>query len=207
MSNRITIDADRILHNNDESSDDPNFSHQSSCSPSTSPHSKHESHPSHKQQAEDTDRWVEEQFNLGCYEEQCKGIDDRQVKETDILSDDDEYCESVRAPSAEPDTLEAEVEGLNLHSKEVNLNRTTESKSKGVKVDQRKQREDSDSFTSCSLSLSHCSKVAPLQQCAVEGATNKDHDIWVRRDNFGKGCNSDVFWCRMTESENWGVFF
>lgn len=192
--NRITIDADQILHNNNESGDAPDFSHQSSCSPSSSPHSQHESHPSHKQQAEDTDRWVEEQFNLGCYEEQCKSIDDRQVKETDILSDDDEYCESVRAPSAEPDTLGAGMEELNLHSKEVNLNRMTESKRKGVKVDRRKRREDSDSFTSCSLSVSHCSKLAPLkQQCAVEGATSKDHDIWVRRDDFGKGCNGDVF--------------
>lgn len=192
--NRITIDADQILHNNNESGDAPDFSHQSSCSPSSSPHSQHESHPSHKQQAEDTDRWVEEQFNLGCYEEQCKSIDDRQVKETDILSDDDEYCESVRAPSAEPDTLGAGMEELNLHSKEVNLNRMTESKRKGLKVDRRKRREDSDSFTSCSLSVSHCSKLAPLkQQCAVEGATSKDHDIWVRRDDFGKGCNGDVF--------------
>uniref|UniRef100_A0A3P9PAT0 TIAM Rac1 associated GEF 1 n=1 Tax=Poecilia reticulata TaxID=8081 RepID=A0A3P9PAT0_POERE len=116
---------------------------------------QHEPHPSHKHQAEDTDRWVEEQFNLRRYEDQCEDIDDRQVKETDILSDDDEYCKSVRSPSAEPDSLEAGVGGLSLHSKEL----------------------------------------APLkQQCSVEGATSKNHDvIWVRRDNFNKGCNSDVF--------------
>uniref|UniRef100_A0A8C4HJA0 T-lymphoma invasion and metastasis-inducing protein 1 n=1 Tax=Dicentrarchus labrax TaxID=13489 RepID=A0A8C4HJA0_DICLA len=53
----------------------------------------------HKPQGEDTDRWVEEQFDLGCYEDQGEGIDVGQVKETDILSDDDEYCKSVRAAS------------------------------------------------------------------------------------------------------------
>uniref|UniRef100_A0A4W6FXJ6 TIAM Rac1 associated GEF 1 n=1 Tax=Lates calcarifer TaxID=8187 RepID=A0A4W6FXJ6_LATCA len=104
----------------------------------------------------DTDRWVEEQFDLGCYEDQGEGIDVGQVKETDILSDDDEYCKS------------------------------------GVK------QESVDSFTSCGVSLSHCAtptlKLAPLKQCAVEGATNNDHDvIWVRRDDFANGCNSDVF--------------
>lgn len=38
--------------------------------------------------AGDTDRWVEEQFDLARYEEQ----DD--LKETDILSDDDAFCEA-----------------------------------------------------------------------------------------------------------------
>ncbi|MEQ2163091.1 hypothetical protein GOODEAATRI_026667, partial [Goodea atripinnis] len=198
MRNRIIIDADLVFHGNNNSSDNVNFSHHSSYSSSNSPPSHHEPHPSHELQAEDTDRWVEEQFNLGRYEDQCEGIDDRQVKETDILSDDDEYCDSVRSLPAEPDSLEAGVEGLSLHSKEVNLNRKMESKSeidRSVKVDRTKQRDDSDSFTSCNLSVSRCSKLTPLkQQCAVEGATSNDHNvIWVRRDDFTKGCNSDVF--------------
>uniref|UniRef100_A0A4W6FVS5 TIAM Rac1 associated GEF 1 n=1 Tax=Lates calcarifer TaxID=8187 RepID=A0A4W6FVS5_LATCA len=119
----------------------------------------------HKPQGEDTDRWVEEQFDLGCYEDQGEGIDVGQVKETDILSDDDEYCKSVRAASAEPADLEGKMEGLDLEGGETrshNLNRRAE--------------------------------LAPLKQCAVEGATNNDHDvIWVRRDDFANGCNSDVF--------------
>ncbi|NWY67675.1 TIAM1 protein, partial [Erithacus rubecula] len=41
-------------------------------------------------QGGDTDRWVEEQFDLARYEEQDE------VKETDILSDDDEFCEAAR---------------------------------------------------------------------------------------------------------------
>uniref|UniRef100_A0A3Q4H5A2 TIAM Rac1 associated GEF 1a n=1 Tax=Neolamprologus brichardi TaxID=32507 RepID=A0A3Q4H5A2_NEOBR len=110
-----------------------------------------------KPQGEDTDRWVEEQFNLGCYENQCEGTDVGQVKETDILSDDDEYCTSVRAMSTKLDNLEEQMKGLNLQGKDINLN----------------------------------GGVASLKQCAVEGATNQDHDvIWVRRDDFA---NSDVF--------------
>uniref|UniRef100_A0A7N9AXJ7 TIAM Rac1 associated GEF 1a n=1 Tax=Mastacembelus armatus TaxID=205130 RepID=A0A7N9AXJ7_9TELE len=128
-------------------------------------------HQSHKAQEVDTERWVEEQFDLGCYEDQGEGVDVEQVKETDILSDDDEYCKSVRAASAEPSDLEEKMEGLNV---------------------------ELDSFTSCGVSLSHCAtptlKLAPLKQCAVEGATNKDHEvIWVRRDDFANRCNSDIF--------------
>uniref|UniRef100_A0A3P8NDU0 TIAM Rac1 associated GEF 1a n=1 Tax=Astatotilapia calliptera TaxID=8154 RepID=A0A3P8NDU0_ASTCA len=108
-----------------------------------------------KPQGEDTDRWVEEQFNLGCYENQCEGTDVGQVKETDILSDDDEYCTSVRAMSTKLDNLEEQMKGLNLQGKDISLN----------------------------------GGVASLKQCAVEGATNQDHDvIWVRRDDFA---NSD----------------
>uniref|UniRef100_A0A8C2ZIR3 TIAM Rac1 associated GEF 1 n=1 Tax=Cyclopterus lumpus TaxID=8103 RepID=A0A8C2ZIR3_CYCLU len=79
---------------------------------------------------EDTDRWVEEQFDLGCYEEQGEGIDVGQMKETDILSDDDEYCKSVRAASAEPADMEGRMEGIDLQVAEVrghNLNGRVES--------------------------------------------------------------------------------
>ncbi|XP_032721337.1 T-lymphoma invasion and metastasis-inducing protein 1 isoform X2 [Lontra canadensis] len=48
----------------------------------------------------DTDRWVEEQFDLAQYEEQ----DD--IKETDILSDDDEFCESVKGTAVDTDLRE-----------------------------------------------------------------------------------------------------
>lgn len=136
---------------------------------------------------------MEEQFNLGCYEDQCEGIGVGQVKETDILSDDDEYCKSVRAASAEPDPLEGEMDGLDLQDKEGNLNE------QGEEADEAGQHSGSvDSFASCGVSLSGCATptltLAPLKQCAVEGAANKDHDaIWVRRDEFVKGCNRDVF--------------
>uniref|UniRef100_UPI00398ED36A rho guanine nucleotide exchange factor TIAM1-like isoform X2 n=1 Tax=Pristiophorus japonicus TaxID=55135 RepID=UPI00398ED36A len=75
--NRFTIDADDLFGHsqNNESSQSP-----AACN--------------------DTDRWVEEQFDLGKYEEQ------EDVKETDILSDDDEYCQSVKSSSLSKDLQE-----------------------------------------------------------------------------------------------------
>ncbi|XP_038140942.1 T-lymphoma invasion and metastasis-inducing protein 1-like isoform X4 [Cyprinodon tularosa] len=173
--NLITIDADLVLHGNNNSS----------------PSNQHEPRPSQKPQAEDTDRWVEEQFNLGRYEDRFEGIDSRQMKETDILSDDDEYCKSLRSPSSEADSLEAGVEGLNLKS---NMESDSENKL-SLKAQQTKKKEDSDSFASCGLSVSRYSKIGPLkQQCAAEKDSSKDQDdIWVRRDVFNKGCDSDIF--------------
>uniref|UniRef100_A0A3Q3JWW3 TIAM Rac1 associated GEF 1a n=1 Tax=Monopterus albus TaxID=43700 RepID=A0A3Q3JWW3_MONAL len=152
--NHFTIDTDLIFHGNNNI--DSNSSHLPSYPSSYLPLSQ-----------DDTDLWVEEQFNLGCYEDQGEGIDMGQVKETDILSDDDEYCKSVRAASAEPSDLEGKMEGLDLQD------------------------------SSCGVSLSRCAtptlKLTPLKQCAAEEATDKDHDVWVRRDDFANGCNSDVF--------------
>ncbi|NXO13380.1 TIAM1 protein, partial [Oriolus oriolus] len=49
-----------------------------------------EKEPAQPAQGGDTDRWVEEQFDLAQYEEQ------EDIKETDILSDDDDFCEAAR---------------------------------------------------------------------------------------------------------------
>uniref|UniRef100_A0A3B4UG40 TIAM Rac1 associated GEF 1 n=1 Tax=Seriola dumerili TaxID=41447 RepID=A0A3B4UG40_SERDU len=159
VRNRFTIDTDLVFHGNNNNSNDSDPSYPSSCSPLF----QHALLQPHKPQGEDTDRWVEEQFDLGCYEDQGEGIGVGQVKETDILSDDDEYCKSVRAASAEPADLEGKMEGLDLEGGEVrshNLN----------------------------------GQLAPLKQCAAEEATNNDHDVvWVRRDDYANGCNSDVF--------------
>ncbi|XP_071361970.1 rho guanine nucleotide exchange factor TIAM1 isoform X2 [Trachinotus anak] len=206
VRNRFTIDTDLVFHGNNNNSNDSNPSYPSSCSPLF----QHARLQPHKPQGEDTDRWVEEQFDLGCYEDQGEGIDVGQVKETDILSDDDEYCKSVRAASAEPADLEGKMEGLHLEGGEIrshNLNGQVETRSEVIQsvtqeeVDRIKHGDGSgsvDSFTSCGVSLSRCAtptlKLAPLKQCAVEEAANNDHDvIWVRRDDFANGCNSDVF--------------
>uniref|UniRef100_A0A8B9VYV8 TIAM Rac1 associated GEF 1 n=1 Tax=Bos mutus grunniens TaxID=30521 RepID=A0A8B9VYV8_BOSMU len=74
--NRFTIDSDAI----------------SASSP--------EKDPQQPPSGGDTDRWVEEQFDLAQYEEQ----DD--IKETDILSDDDEFCESAKGAAADRDLQE-----------------------------------------------------------------------------------------------------
>ncbi|XP_054433805.1 rho guanine nucleotide exchange factor TIAM1 [Pteronotus mesoamericanus] len=74
--NRFTIDSDAV--------------------PSSSPEREAQQPPG----AGDTDRWVEEQFDLARYE----GPDD--AKETDILSDGDEFCESARGADVDGDLPE-----------------------------------------------------------------------------------------------------
>uniref|UniRef100_A0A3Q3VYF4 Uncharacterized protein n=1 Tax=Mola mola TaxID=94237 RepID=A0A3Q3VYF4_MOLML len=171
VRNRFTIDTDLIFHGNNNNSNDPDPSQL------YLPLSQHAPLQSQKPQGEDTDRWVEEQFDFRCYEDRGEGANMGQVKETDILSDDDEYCKSVRAASAEPAELDGKMEALDIQGRET---------------------KNSDSLSSCGVYVSHCStpnfKLAPMKQCAVEGATNKDREvIWVRRDDFANGCNSDVF--------------
>uniref|UniRef100_A0A665UPS8 T-lymphoma invasion and metastasis-inducing protein 1-like n=1 Tax=Echeneis naucrates TaxID=173247 RepID=A0A665UPS8_ECHNA len=159
VRNRFTIDTDLVFHGNNNNGNDSNPSYSSSSSPLF----RRALLQPHKPQGEDTDRWVEEQFDLGSYEDQGEGIDVGQVKETDILSDDDEYCKSVRAAPAEPADLEGKLGGLDLEGGQI---------------------------TSRNLN----GQLTPLKQCAAEEATNNDHDIvWVRRDDFANGCNSDVF--------------
>uniref|UniRef100_A0A8D3EFM4 TIAM Rac1 associated GEF 1 n=1 Tax=Scophthalmus maximus TaxID=52904 RepID=A0A8D3EFM4_SCOMX len=94
VRNRFTIDTDLVFHGNNNNSTESDPS----------------SHPSYPP-PQDTDRWVEEQFDLGPYEGRGEGVDVGQVKETDILSDDDEYCESVRAASEEVEEEEEELDG------------------------------------------------------------------------------------------------
>uniref|UniRef100_A0A674MEN8 TIAM Rac1 associated GEF 1 n=1 Tax=Takifugu rubripes TaxID=31033 RepID=A0A674MEN8_TAKRU len=147
VRNRVTIDTDIIFHGN------------------SSP------------QGEDTDRWVEEQFDLRRYEDQGEGVDIGQVKETDILSDDDEYCKSVRAASAEPADLDGRMERLDIQGGEAKVNGQAAA--------------GGDALSRCATPTI---KRAAMKHCAVEEVTNKDRDaVWVRRDDFVNSCNSDVF--------------
>uniref|UniRef100_A0AAV2J994 DH domain-containing protein n=1 Tax=Knipowitschia caucasica TaxID=637954 RepID=A0AAV2J994_KNICA len=164
VRNRFTIDTDLIFHGNNNGQDpDPSLLlPASSCSTP----SQHALLQPPAPQGEDTDRWVEEQFNLGSYVAQGDAAI-AQVKETDILSDDDEYCKSVRAASAEPTELEDKMDELDIKMK---LNEAGQLNSSNA---------------------APVLKVAPLKQCAVEEAANMDHKIvWVRRDDR---CNGDVF--------------
>uniref|UniRef100_A0A3B4CIN0 TIAM Rac1 associated GEF 1a n=1 Tax=Pygocentrus nattereri TaxID=42514 RepID=A0A3B4CIN0_PYGNA len=142
IRNRFTIDTDVVFDNG--------------CSQDSTPsaESPPQRQPSPPQNTRDTDRWVEEQFDLQLYDKQAD------VKETDILSDDDEYCESVKGSSAEP-SLEESFEALIQPEKSHGPLRLT-----------------------------------PLRkQCAVEGAAaeREREIIWVRREDFNSGCNSDIF--------------
>uniref|UniRef100_A0A8C7XMB9 TIAM Rac1 associated GEF 1a n=1 Tax=Oryzias sinensis TaxID=183150 RepID=A0A8C7XMB9_9TELE len=158
LKNKITVDTELIFQDTDNNSDRASPLSANSHPPPSQPQKPHR---------EDTDRWLEEQFNLGCYEDQCNSIEET-VKETDILSDDDEYCKSVRSDSADPEGLKARMEELDLQD-ENNLNGEAGSTLSPVRL-------------------------APLKHCVVESPTKKDRDvIWVRRDDFTSVCNSDVF--------------
>uniref|UniRef100_A0A8C1GTV9 TIAM Rac1 associated GEF 1a n=1 Tax=Cyprinus carpio TaxID=7962 RepID=A0A8C1GTV9_CYPCA len=122
-----------------------------------------------QQPIRDTDRWVEDQFDLQHYENQ----DD--VKETDILSDDDEYCQSVRGTPSEQ-SLEESLEALSVEGDE----------DKGLNG----LSDDKPPKSHAPLKLTLLRK-----QCAVEGvASERDCEvIWVCRDDFKNSCNSDIF--------------
>uniref|UniRef100_A0A8C7AEB6 TIAM Rac1 associated GEF 1 n=1 Tax=Neovison vison TaxID=452646 RepID=A0A8C7AEB6_NEOVI len=103
----------------------------------------------------DTDRWVEEQFDLAQYEEQ----DD--IKETDILSDDDEFCESVKGTAVDTD-LREQLQAASISQRE-------------------RGRRALDS---------HASRMTQLKkQAALSGINGGlespgEEVIWVRREDF-----------------------
>ncbi|KAI4815500.1 hypothetical protein KUCAC02_005642 [Chaenocephalus aceratus] len=107
--------------------------------------------------AGDTDRWVEEQFDLEIYEDQ------EEVKETDILSDeDDEFSQSARVLSTKAN-LEASIMALSLESEET---------------------EQSESLKSpmASGTLSDSEKQSVVIDDNVEDQKQmEDDEIWVKR--------------------------
>lgn len=106
----------------------------------------------------DTDRWVEEQFDLDEYEDQ------EEVKETDILSDDeDEFCQTPISPSEEGD-LESPMMALALEG-----SGTEEDKSL-------KSQSVSDDL----VKMSDMKKGSSEDQNQAE-----DDEIWVRREQSG----------------------
>ncbi|XP_031220211.1 T-lymphoma invasion and metastasis-inducing protein 1 isoform X2 [Mastomys coucha] len=129
--NRFTIDSDAI----------------SASSP--------EKEPQQPPGGGDTDRWVEEQFDLAQYEEQ----DD--IKETDILSDDDEFCESAKGSSVDRD-LQEQLQAASI-SQQGRGRRTLDS---------------------------HASRMTQLKkQAALSGINGglesaSEEVIWVRREDF-----------------------
>ncbi|KAK5868910.1 hypothetical protein PBY51_009884 [Eleginops maclovinus] len=116
--------------------------------------------------AGDTDRWVEEQFDLEEYEDQ------EEVKETDILSDeDDEFSQSPRALSSKAN-LEASVMALSLESEE-----TEESESLKTPMA---------SGTPDDIRLSDTEKQSVVIDDNVENQKQMENDeIWVKRQQSG----------------------
>lgn len=156
MRNRFTIDTD-IVFDGEPEQQDPSSPQEPDAK---RPQQEHEPDQQHQPElAGDTDRWVEEQFDLEEYEDQ------EEMKETDILSDDDdeEFCRTPRAPSAETD-LEGPVMALSLESAET---------------------EDSESFKSPTVSETpDDGKLSGAeQQSAADDQNQSEKDeIWIRRE-------------------------
>ncbi|KAM9359604.1 rho guanine nucleotide exchange factor TIAM1-like [Symphorus nematophorus] len=132
VRNRFTIDTD-IVFDGEPEQDLP------SPQEPESNRLQQDDDPDRQQQSElagDTDRWVEEQFDLEEYEDQ------EEVKETDILSDDDdELCKTPRAPSTEVD-LEVPVMALSLASEETDESESLKSPMVGETPDDVEQSEN-----------------------------------------------------------------
>eukprot|EP00063_Salmo_salar_P096072 XP_014070907.1 PREDICTED: T-lymphoma invasion and metastasis-inducing protein 1-like [Salmo salar] len=118
-------------------------------------------------QAGDTDRWVEEQFDLERYEEEQEAQKETEVKgggdvkQTEILSGDEDFCLSVNGPSTESlsnTDLEGPVGALSLGAMET---------------------------TTPGMRLSHLGKQCDLAGMSVDdqGAREEGEDIWLRREN------------------------
>ncbi|XP_041114647.1 T-lymphoma invasion and metastasis-inducing protein 1-like isoform X2 [Polyodon spathula] len=147
VRNRFTIDTDSVFE----------------CSPSTETQQQPQAAIS-----ADTDRWVEEQFDLDQYEDQ------EDVKETDILSDDDEYCESVKEPTVEYD-LPAQVKAVSLTD--------------NTKPEWGNNHKTGDSRA---IKMAHLKKQSAVSglNCTIEN--NAEEVIWVRREDFIPVRNSDI---------------
>ncbi|XP_027900668.1 T-lymphoma invasion and metastasis-inducing protein 1 isoform X2 [Xiphophorus couchianus] len=105
VRNRFTIDTD-IVFDGDSEQQDLTSPQESDSVP------LQQKEEQQSELAGDTDRWVEEQFDLEEYEDQ------EEMKETDILSDDDDgFCQTPRPPSEEVD-LESPLMALSLEGAE-----------------------------------------------------------------------------------------
>ncbi|CAB1426727.1 unnamed protein product [Pleuronectes platessa] len=169
VRNRFTIDTD-IVFDGEPEPDLP------SPEEPVSTRLQEEDKPDQQQQvAGDTDRWVEEQFDLEEYEDQ------EEVKETDILSDDDELGQTPGAPSAEAD-LEAPVMALSLEGGE------------GGKADESK------GLKSPAVSKTHDPELvdAEKQEAACDEEEEEEEDqrkrgeVWVRRDPSSSSTDCDL---------------
>uniref|UniRef100_A0A673WLL6 TIAM Rac1 associated GEF 1 n=1 Tax=Salmo trutta TaxID=8032 RepID=A0A673WLL6_SALTR len=131
-------------------------------------------------QAGDTDRWVEEQFDLERYEEEQEA-----QKETEILSGDEDFCLSVSGPSTvslSNTDLEGPVGALSLGE---------EGQERGPK---HPQPQGAMETTTPGMRLSHLGKQCDLAGMSVDdqGAREEGEDIWLRRENCPLDCGAQT---------------
>ncbi|XP_061073631.1 rho guanine nucleotide exchange factor TIAM1-like isoform X1 [Conger conger] len=144
----------------------------------------------------DTDRWVEEQFDLERYEDQ----EPADVKETDILSDEDEeFCQtsskepSVEEPELETPELEDPVSALSLEQEEQEdqwgqeeEEEVGDGSGKGDGAGETSQ----DTVSQVSPADTHSPPGSPTNQRTASGLNGStegaegEEVIWVRRDDF-----------------------
>lgn len=154
MRNRFTIDTDIVF---DGEADQDLASPQEPDRPQQD-NSGDQQQPQQPELTGDTDRWVEEQFDLEEYEDQDE------VKETDILSDDDEFCQTPRAPSVEVD-LEAPVMALSLSNEDTEESESLVSPLVGETSDDTKL----------------LNKEKPSGMTDDDGEQTEKDEVWVRR--------------------------
>uniref|UniRef100_A0A4W4DNJ4 TIAM Rac1 associated GEF 1b n=1 Tax=Electrophorus electricus TaxID=8005 RepID=A0A4W4DNJ4_ELEEL len=151
VRNRFTIDTDIVFDADGDADGD---------SPDSQP----------ALQPGDTDRWVEEQFDLQRYEEH------EQVKETDILSDeegDEDHSHSALSP-----TTEQELEGPLLA-----MSLGGDAAGRKMDEDEQTKTEGREATSQHALRLSHLGKQCAMSVASVdEQAVLSDEVIWVRRD-------------------------
>ncbi|XP_039600844.1 T-lymphoma invasion and metastasis-inducing protein 1-like isoform X1 [Polypterus senegalus] len=109
----------------------------------------------------DTDQWVEEQFDLDRYEDQDE------VKETDILSDDEEHGCCSKAFSVDLQDL------ANIDSTEEDTLKTKASNLQALK-------------------MSHLKKQSAVTELLSETESSAEEVIWVKREDFVPTPNSNV---------------
>ncbi|KAA8593999.1 hypothetical protein FQN60_004833 [Etheostoma spectabile] len=133
VRNRFTIDTDIVF---DGEPEQDLASPQEPKSDRLQQDNKPDEPPPQSELAGDTDRWVEEQFDLEEYE------DPEEVKETDILSDeDDEFYQKPRALAAEAD-LEAPVMALSLESEETEESGTPDDVKQSAVINEKQREKD-----------------------------------------------------------------
>ncbi|XP_056139199.1 rho guanine nucleotide exchange factor TIAM1-like [Lampris incognitus] len=161
VRNRFTIDTDIVFDGEPD---------QELTSPqeldSQQQQEKQQQQQERHQQSElagDTDRWVEEQFDLEEYEDQ------EEVKETDILSDDDDFCLSTRTPSVEAN-LEAPVKALTLKGEEKEADGGSKPPTAMRSANTRRQLSNM------------ATRRGVTGVCAEERARMEGEEVWVRRE-------------------------
>ncbi|XP_041851308.1 T-lymphoma invasion and metastasis-inducing protein 1-like isoform X2 [Melanotaenia boesemani] len=159
VRNRFTIDTDIVFDGDPEQQD---LASPQEPEPKRLQQKEETDQQKQPELTADTDRWVEEQFDLEEYEDQ------EEVKETDILSDDDdEFCQTPRAPSSEAD-LEGPMMALSLEGAE-----TEESES---------LKSPTVSETPDDVKLSDMEKESSISDNMEDQNQTEKGEVWVRRE-------------------------